>query len=319
MRLIFLCFTFAICFNLYSQTREHIIKVNKELHEIFIDSVKGWSDLIQKAQTQNKFIYIYCTKTEESGSDYLNRYIFFNKDIKNFVLSRFILLNLKMDSYHKSGYMFTKVSQSFLDSLKKQFTIVHTPTHLIFSKTGKALNKQVYNMDTTRFVKYLKDVISGKRQVYTLIEEFKQENRKPEFIKRLYYSLRVASGQIFRFHDSMNVLQKFIEAYPGEKLFNTDNAKIILEFAEQFDDICFNNLFINKNEWYKVLGKQKVDSKIIELLVQDLEITALIKNRYSNKTKTFEKSKEDFLLNRIQYKEYTDIVFSKLYENLKNH
>jgi hypothetical protein len=55
----------TISFNSSAQTREHIIKVNKELHEIFIDSVSGWPDLIQKAQIQNKFIYIYCTELEE--------------------------------------------------------------------------------------------------------------------------------------------------------------------------------------------------------------------------------------------------------------
>ncbi len=76
MKLLFLYFALTISFNSYAQTREHIIKVNKELHEIFIDSISGWPDLIQKAQTQNKFIYIYCTETEKSGSDYLNQYIF---------------------------------------------------------------------------------------------------------------------------------------------------------------------------------------------------------------------------------------------------
>ncbi len=303
-----------ISFNSYSQTREHIIKVNKELNEIFIDSVSDWPDLIQKAQTQNKFIYIYCTQTENSGSDYLNHYIFFNKDIKNFVISKFILLNLKMDTYHESGYMFTKVSQSFLDSLKKQFTIFQTPTHLIFSKTGKALNKQVYNMDTTGFVKYLKDVINGKRQVYTLIEEFKQGNRKPEFIKRLYYSLRLASDQIFGVQDSINVLQKFIDAYPGKKLFNKDNGKIILEFAEEVDDICFRNLFTNKNEWYKVFDKKIIDYKIISVLYKKLDFITL---NYSlrRKTNVIEQANAEYTEKYKTYNEYDSIVLHRAATN----
>lgn len=310
MRLLFFYFALTISFNSYAQTREHIIKVNKELHEIFIDSVNNWSDLIQKAQTQNKFIYIYCTDTEKSGSDYLNQYIFFNKDIKNFVLSKFILLNLKMDTYHESGYMFTKVSQPFLDSLKKQFIIYQAPTHLIFSKTGKALNKQVYNLDTTEFVKYLKDVLNGKRQVYTLIEEFKEGNRKPEFIKRLIYSLRLASGELFGFQDSINVLQKFIETYPGNKLFNKDNGKIILEFAEKIDDLCFKNLFTNKNEWYEVFGKKTIDAKLIDMLYEELDFMAF-EYRYRRNTNAIEQAKVDYTKKYKAYNEYDSIVFCR--------
>ena len=314
MRLLFLYFTLIICFNSYSQTREKVVQVNKELHEIFIDSVSNWSDLIKKAQTQDKYIYIYCTTTEKSGSDYLNQYLFFAKDIKKFVTSKFLLLNLKMDTYHESGYMFTKVSQSFLDSLKKQFTIFHTPTHLIFSKTGKVLNKQVYNMDTTEVVKYLKDVLNGKRQVYTLIEEFKQGNRKPEFIQRLYYSLSLASDQIFRVQDSINVLQKFIDAYPAKKLYNKDNGKIILEFAEEVDDVCFKNLFTNKNEWYKVFDKKTIDAKIIEVLYEKLDFIAL-GYRLRKKTNGIEQAKVEYIKKYKVYNEYDSIVLCRASTN----
>lgn len=310
MRLLFFCFTLFLCFNSYSQTREKVIQVNKELHEIFVDSVGDWADLIQKAETQDKYIYIYCTTTEKSSSDYLNQYLFFTKDIREFVTSKFILLNLKMDTYHESDYMFTKISQSFLDSLKKQFKIFHTPTHLIFSKTGKALNKQVYNLDTTGVVKYLKDVLNGRRQVYTLVEEFKQGNRKPEFIQRLYYSLRLASDQIFRVQDSINVLQKFIEAYPGKKLFNKNNGKIILEFADEIDDLCFKNLFTNKNEWYKVFDKKTVDAKFIDMLFEELDYMAF-DYRHRRKTNAIEEAKVNYLKKYKAYNEYDSIVLCR--------
>ena len=158
----------------------------------------------------------------------------------------------------------------------------------------------------------MKDVINGKRQVYTLIEEFKQGNRKPEFIKRLCYSLRLASGQLFGFYDSINVLQNFIEAYPGKKLFNKNNGKIIIEFAEEVDDICFKNLFTNKNKWYKVFDKKAIDNKIIGVLYQKLDFVVL-DYRLRRKTNVIEQAVAEYTKKYKAYNEYDSIVFCRAY------
>ena len=40
--------------------------------------------------------------------------------------------------------------------------------------------------------------------------------------------------------------------------------------------VCTRNLFLNRKEWDKILGRQKVDDRIIEMLVSDFEITASV-------------------------------------------
>ena len=146
------------------------------------------------------------------------------------------------------------------------------------------------------------------------MNKFKNGNRNPEFIRSFYKTYEGAVSYINE--DTIAIFKDFIKAYPRKKLFNKANGELIYDYSNMLYDECARNLFLNKDKWYKILGKKKVDDKIIELLCQDFEMTVLIENNYEDKTKSFEKTKESYLKNMIEYKDYNDIVFSQSLKKL---
>lgn len=286
-----------------------------ELKTLFLDTLPSWGNLVSQAKTQNKFIYLYCSSSNDccTGNTYETE--FFPTTIKDYLRNNFILINLQVDYNAENEFICTKADTHFLDSLKKNQNISGRSIHLIFDKKGKLLTKFLFSFpDTVVRINYLKEILTGNNQYYTLLKKFKKGNRHPEFIRSFYKTYEGAIS--YANEDTIAIFQDFIKAYPRKKLFNKANGELIYDYSTMLDDECARNLFLNKDEWYKILGKKKVDEKIVELLCQDFEMTALIENNYEDKTKSFEKTKEAYLKSRIAYKDYNDIVFSQSLKKL---
>src|SRR5690606_22555513 len=139
-------------------------------------------------------------------------------------------------------------------------------------------------------------------QYYPLLNEYRKGNRKANFIREFHRAYQCAV--FFHVEDTVRIFEEFIKAHPEKSLFTKANGKLIYENADlMLYSVCSRNLFLNRNEWYKIIGRQKVDDRIIELLVSDFEMTALLENNYDDKNKSFEKTKEGYLIKRSEYKE----------------
>jgi hypothetical protein len=288
-------------------------RINAQLKTLFLDSLSSWNDLVRQAKKQDKFIYLYCASAGDccTGNTYETE--FFPKTVSAYLTNKFILLNLQVDYKTKNEFTYTKAASHFLDSLKKAQNISASSIHLIFDKNGKPLTRFLFSFPDSLFrITYLKNILKGNNQYYPLLSKFKKGNRRPEFIRNFY---KAYQGAVITFNeDTIKIFREFISAYPGSKLFNKENGNLIYEYANWLYDVCSRNLFINKEKWYKVLGKKKVDEKIIEMLCRDFEFTVLLDNHSAVSKKSFEKAKEAYFVKQSEYKEYEDIVSSKSFE-----
>lgn len=285
-------------------------QINTELKTLFLDTLPSWNNLIKQAKAQNKFIYLYYTSSGYSTSGNTYETEFFPKTIKDYLTSKFILINLQVDHKIKNEFIYTKADIHFLDSLKNTQNISDRFVHLIFDKNGKPLTKFIYSFDDTLLrIKYLEEILEGKNQYYTLLNDFKKGNRQAEFIRNFYKAYQGATSSFY--DDTIRIFRDFINAHPGKKLFNNANGQLIYDYSIMLYDECSRNLFLNKDEWYKILGKKIVDDKIIKMLYQDFQMRALIDYNYPINNRGFEKIKEVYSLKYIEYKEYFDAVFPK--------
>lgn len=303
--------------SLFAQRSQRTQQINEKLQDIFLDTLTNWQDITNKAQKENKFIYLFATTSFYSSNGHTYETQFFPTSVQSFLKKHFILLNLQVRHEHKNEFVYTYADNRFLDSLYKAQNIYNIPANIIFNQHGVPITKFLFSFeDTTYFIKYLKDILKGENQYYTLLKIYKTGNRKPQFIRKFYSAYK---GAVTYFdEDTIRVFRDFINAYPGKSIFTKANGQLLYDYSEILYDECSRHLFLNRQEWYRIFGKQKVDNKIIELLVQDFELTTLLKHNYADKKKRFEKTKEDFLNKRSEYKEYHDIVFAKAHNKLTN-
>lgn len=100
-------------------------------------------------------------------------------------------------------------------------------------------------------------------------------------------------------------------------LFTKANGALINDYAHILFDDCSKNLFLNKNQWYRIMGKEKVDHKIIDLLCQDFEMTALLNNNYSDRTSVLTKQKKSIWQSEGSIRNIMTASFPKLINSLK--
>lgn len=304
-------FLFLIFFSTsFSQRSDFTNRINKRLSEMFEDSVSSWSSLIAKAQEKNKYIFIHWVNVSGGsvGSDY-NEF-FFPKEVSTFLDSNFILISIKNSQYSASEYIYTKLNQDFIDSLKRMCNLDHWQAKIILDKNGKPLYKNSYSyLDSNSFLQSLQRVLKGEESYYPLLNEYKQGNRKPEFIRKLCYAARGANENF------VTILKSFIESYPNQKLFTKENGEVIYEFAKSdlfwSYEICFNNLFQNRTQWYKVLGKEKVDRRIIEMQCEEFSYLIGFPFRKTQPNILLEKGKEEYFKKFTAFKEYDSIVINR--------
>ena len=279
---------------------------------MFLDTLHSWDDLKMRAQKENKFIYLFCRSQGSNANGHTLETEFFPQSIKKFLLKHFILLNIEVDYRRKDEYLSTYAKPQFVDSLKEREYIQHT-IHIIYDKYGNPLAKNFCSIpDTAYKITYLKEILRGRNQYYPLLNEYRKGNRKANFIKEFYRAYGCAV--FFAVEDTVQILEEFIKAYPGKSLFTKANGKLIYEKASDevmLYDVCSRNLFLNRKEWYNILGKQKVDNKIIEQLSEDLYFIATFEVRLVDKLKCWEKAKEKYFNERKEYSEYDSIVLAK--------
>jgi len=321
MRSLFLLYLLFINLSFcLSQRSQRTTNINNQLKEIFIDSFHSLNELVERATNEKKFIYIFCITSSENCGHFFESH-FVPNNIQSLFRKKFIAVNLNLHTNLTNEFEFTKAPNILIDSIKNAYKITNTPAHIILNASGIPLTKFYYSMSNpVVFEKFLRDIIKGKRQFYNLVDDYKRGNRNPKFITQLIYSYRHASTFPLWIKDTLSILENFISAYPKNSLFTRKNAKVIYEFSEKIDDICSKNLFENRENWYKVLGKEKVDKKIIFLLSDKLNFM-LFQRKFNKKNKeSFEDIIQKYLAETKTYFEYNQIPIVKettnfFYEN----
>jgi hypothetical protein len=309
LKKIFVILTLLFYLNVSAQRGE---RINLEIKSLFLDTLQSWNQLIKLSQFENKFIYIF-SNGDSPEYGYKLETEFLPQSIKKYLINNFILINLKTKYSINDGYSYTVIEQKFIDSIINVENISGMPVHLIYDKFGNPLAKSIFTFpDTIHRINYLRNILNGKNRYFPLLKEFKNGNRSADFIREFN---RAYEGAVF-YHseDTVRIFKQFINAYKGKTLFTKANGKLIYDIANEevllYDD-CSRNLFLNRKEWYKILGRQKVDNKIIEQLSDDLYTKAIFEVRLVNKLKCWEKAKEKYFKERKEYSEYDSVVLAK--------
>ncbi len=310
MRFIISILLLIITSTSFSQRSDFTNRINKRLSEMFKDSVSDWKSLIAEAQKKDKHIYIHWVDLNNSsiGSDYEK--IFFSKEVASFLDSNFISINIKNKDYYPSEYIYTKLNKDFVDSLKRMCNLNHWQTHIIIDKNGTPIYKFTFSFSDSNFLlQSLQRALKGEGLYYPLLDKYKKGNREPEFVRRLCYAARGAN------EDCIGILKSFIESYPNGKLFTKENGGVIYEFAESglfwSHHLCFDNLFQNRKKWYKLLGKEKVDRRIVEIQCEEFSYLIGFPLRKIQSSILLEKAKKEYSNKFSSFKEYDSIVISK--------
>ena len=135
----------------------------------------SWKEVLQKARTENKYIFVDCYATWCGPCKWMDKIVYVNDTIARIMNQQFVSVRMQMDSTAKDGDNI-RASYSTAHYLDRQYHINAYPTYLFFSPDGHVVHKAIGAHDVHQFTKLAEDAKDPRRQFYTLLAEYQHGN-----------------------------------------------------------------------------------------------------------------------------------------------
>jgi thioredoxin-related protein len=142
----------------------------------------NWDQLIAKAKTEQKPIFIECFATWCGPCKEMEKNVYTNKQVADYFNTHFINVKVQMDSTgHDDDAIRNWYAQSSL--LGKKYQINAYPTFLFFSPDGKAMHKLVGAFDDSEFISKAGESLDPAMQYFTMLDKLKDNSSDSAFLR----------------------------------------------------------------------------------------------------------------------------------------
>jgi thioredoxin-related protein len=199
------------------------------------DSTKGvafehsltWEEILQKAQRENKDIFVDCYATWCSPCKWMDRDVYPIDSVGAFVNERFISVRLQMDTTQKDNDV-TRQWYSTAHEMHSKYNIVGYPSFLFFSSDGRVLHKDMGFKDSEPFLAMARAAMDAKQQYYTLLTNYRNQNMACDLMPTLTdAAARVHQDSIVR-QVSRDYIHRCVETLPEDQLWTVKKNILFL-------------------------------------------------------------------------------------------
>jgi thioredoxin-related protein len=249
LKLFFLTIIFFCSFFLSAQNRE-------------IEFEKGkWQAVLEKAQKENKLIYLDCYTTWCGPCKRMAKYIFTNDTVADFYNKNFV--NAKIDMEKGEGI-----------ELAKKYGIRAYPTMLYLNSSGEVVHRSCGSAPTTKFISIGKDALNPETRLMTATEKF-NKGVNPKIDVASYLGMLDDACQ-----DIQTELGDYFASQKEEELTSRENWEIIYRFVNDYSSKQFRLFEANKPAFEERYTVDSVRSKLNSVYASGLR--QAVKNKDSD-------------------------------------
>ncbi len=227
----------------------------------FIHSVSNWSDIVKKAQKEDKYIFVDCYTTWCGPCKYLANEIFPKATVGAFYNKNFVCIGLQMDETSKDDKDIIE-SRIVANSINEEYKIDVYPTFLVFNKAGILVHKFSGAGNDSMMIKKAQAALNENQQYYTLYEKYNEGNRDTILLKNL-----IKTSQDVRVKPDVYLLT-YLQSI--QNLFTNENGNLLIDNAQSTKSICFDYLFSNIDTWKGILNTKKLNDCFFRLIIQEI-------------------------------------------------
>lgn len=146
------------------------------------------------------------------------------------------------------------------DRLRKLYEVVGEPVLLILNTDGTLMHRMAGKMEGNELMQRFKQGLDVKNNYVALTSQYKAGDRNADFILKYLETLYNASET-----DIMNAVVKEYLQGPIERIKDLGVFKVFYKYDQDLASREMMYMFDNKEEFYKLFGKEKIDAKINKL------------------------------------------------------
>jgi thioredoxin-related protein len=248
---------------LFAQNLNHVKSDSVKKGCVFEEELK-WNQILRKAQSENKYIFIDCYATWCGPCKKMEREVFSVNKISNALKEKFISVRVQADTSNQDN---EHVKEWYSDARKiiQRYKVTSFPTFLFFSPSGEFVHADIGYRDEDQFLALINVAVDSQKQLYTLIEQYK--NGRKDYKKMPY--LIDATRSIIKDKELATVMaQDYLNNHlyqtKDSEIFQKVNLRIMISYLQSSKEKGFSILYNHGFKIDKILGvngsaRSKVD------------------------------------------------------------
>lgn len=254
---------------LFSLAVPHVVAAQQK--GIAFENRLTWQQVLQKAKTENKYIFLDCYASWCSPCKWMDHQVYNDDKVGKFVNTSFISVRLQMDttdhddSNRKDWYRIAH-------EMNEQYRIGVYPTYLFFSSDGMILHKAVGAVDAENFLALAKAAMDPYTQYYTLLKQYRQGIAR---FDRMAYLINTA--KLYDDSLSSGIAVNYLH-YLGEltdkELWTKDKIKFLDAYVEyiHYEDKLFQRFLHEQVQIDSTMGTANYANRLISTVAYNEEV-----------------------------------------------
>lgn len=221
-----------------------------------------WSDILAKAKTENKYIFVDCFTTWCGPCRYMSANIFPQEEVGEFMNEKFLNVKLQLDTTDADNDEVKKWYQDAHD-IMTQFKIRAFPTYLYFDPNGNAVHRLVGGMEAKDFITNANNALNTDKQYYTLLNKYEKGKKDSASL----VSMALAARSAYDMETARKIADEYLATQTN--LFTKDNLEFIQKFTESSSDKGFKLFLNNPEKTDAVLGAPVAEKVVKEIILYE--------------------------------------------------
>lgn len=265
----------------------------------------SWKQIKERAQAENKFIFVELFATWYGPCQYMSNEIFPLEQVGQPINQNFISVRVQMDSTESDN---ANVKKWYADAraISNEYNIQSFPTFLIFNPSGQAVHRIVGASDAPEFVGHVMDGLYPETQYYTLLKKFEKRPQDIYTAKQMLKAANIAYDE----NTARKAENTLANSLGTDELFKKENVHILLAAAKFTNSKAFNLIRNNKEKIDILLESPGIANRTLANVV--------VNELFQIKIDAKHEPNWDSYQNELAAK-YPDIDFVPMFKKIKAH
>lgn len=267
----------------------------------------SWEQILQKAKTENKYIFVDCYTTWCGPCKAMEKNVYPDTKVGDIMNDKFLSVKAQMDRTNKDDNNI-KAWYNDAKKIETDFKIEAFPTLLFFSPDGRLVHRVSQGLNVEGFIDVASAAVDPEKQYYTNLENYKRGQLEGINLKDLAKSakgvgddklaLKIAEDYmaklkpkdlvdeqirdfVIEFHQAPNskpIASGFIKDLNKSEIYEESKIRLIRQFTQESTDIGFKIFYNNPVKINKIMDAIKLPPGLYSFVANGDYAQSVVRN-----------------------------------------
>lgn len=187
----------------------------------------NWNQIIEKAKTTNKYIFIDCYASWCGPCKKMDSEVYTNDTIGTYFNNNFISVKYQLDTA-RSDDSNIKARYSDAHQINYHYKVNAYPTFLFLSPDGKLVHRGIGYLSTKAFLDLAKEAVDPSMQYYTLQRQFEDGKMSYAQMPALMTQAHLFGDDVLTNKIGLSYIHEYLEPLPEKEFLRKENIRFMI-------------------------------------------------------------------------------------------